>query len=116
MMLLFRSSTGNPYHPLLRAAALVLVCVMGGACNFLSTSFTALAARTSSFPEEEDHSGKDRTSLVAAAQPSRKGTIRPREAATPRPNRPAVGLGAAPAPSTSLAHRSLTGAGIFQRC
>jgi hypothetical protein len=111
-----RPPADNRFHPLLRAAALVLVCVMGGACNFLSTSFTALAARTSSFPEEEDHSGKDRTTLVAAAQPSRKGTIRPRQAATPRPNQPAAGVGSAPAPATSQAHRSLTGAGIFQRC
>ena len=103
-------------HPLLRTAALVLVCVMGGACNFLSTSFTALAARTTSFPEEEDHSGKDRSALVAAAQPSRKGTIRPREAAPPRVHRPAAGLGSASAPATSHVHRSLTGAGIFQRC
>jgi hypothetical protein len=89
---------------------------MGGACNFLNTSFAVLASRTSSFPEEEDHSSKDRTTLVAAAQPSRKGTIRPREATLPRVTRPATGLGSASVPATSQAHRSLTGAGIDQRC
>jgi len=106
----------NRSHPLLRVGVLVLVCVMGGACNFLNTSFAVLASRTNSFPEEEDHSGKDRTTLVAAAQPSRKGTIRPREAAAPRPHRPVAGLGSASVPATSQAHRSLTGAGIDQRC
>ena len=115
-MTLFRPPAATRFHPLLRTAALVLVCVMGGACNFLSTSFTALAARTSSFPEEEDHSGKDRSVLVAAAQPSRKGSIRPREAAQPRPTRPSGGHGTTSVPATSPAHRSLTGAGIFQRC
>ena len=113
---MIRPSADTRYHPLLNAVALVLVCVMGGACNFLSTSFTTLAARTNSFPEEEDHSGKDRTTLVAAAQPSSKGTIRPREASPPRPARPSGGHGSASIPTTSEAHRSLTGAGIFQRC
>src|SRR5687767_8847357 len=112
-MTVFRPPADLRCHPLLNAVAMVLVCVMGGACNFLSTSFTALAARTSSFPEEEDHSGKDRTTLVAASQPSRKGTIRPREATQPRPTRPSGGHGTTSVPVTSLAHRSLTGAGIY---
>lgn len=113
---MFRPTTDNGYQSLLRAAALVLVCVMGGACSFLNTSFAVLAARTTSFPEEEDHSSKDRAALVAAAQPSRKGTIRPREAARTRVTRPATGLGSASVPVTANAHRSLTGAGIYQLC
>ena len=115
-MLVFRPATGDRYRPLLNAVALVLVCLMGGACNFLTTSFTVLAARTTSFPEEEDQTGKDRTTLVAAAHPSRKGTIRPRQAAQPRPTRPSGGHGSTSVPATSQAHRSLTGAGIYQHC
>ena len=115
-MSVFRSTTDHRFTAVLRTTALVLVCVMGGACNFLNTSFAVLAARTNAFPEEEDHSSKDRASLVAAAQPSRKGCIRPKEATPPRATRPPAGLGSGSAAATSLTHRSLTGAGIFQRC
>jgi hypothetical protein len=115
-MTVFRPTTDDRHPTLMRAVAVVLVCVMGGACNFLNTSFAVLAARTTSFPEEEDHTGKDRSALVAASQPSRKGSIRPKEDTRPRVHRPAAGLGSASAPATSQTHRSLTGAGIFQRC
>lgn len=113
---MFRPAAGPTWQYLLRAGLLVLVCALGGACSFLSMSFAALAARTSAFPEDEDHSNKDRAALVAAAQASRKGMLRPNGPRAPRPTRTWHGLGPSPIPATSVAHRSLTGAGIYQRC
>ena len=115
-MTLLRPSADNRFSPVLRAGVLLLVCALGGACNFLNTSFAVLAARANALPEEEEHTSKDRAALVAAAQPSRKGTIRPRELSPPRPTRPAAGLGSASLPATAPAHRTLTGAGIYQLC
>lgn len=113
---MFRPSPGSRTQYLLRAGVLVLVNVLGGACSFLTPSFAAMAVRTSAFPEEEEHSSKDRAALIVAAQPSRKGAIRPHGPSCVRTARTWHGLGPSPIPATSVAHRSLTGAGIFQRC
>lgn len=115
-MTVFRPSPGSRCQYSLRAGVLVLVSLLGGAGNFFSVSFAAAAARTSAFPEEEDHSSKDRAALVAAAQPSRKGAIRPHGPRPVRTARAGHHFGPSPIPATSLAHRSLTGAGIFQHC
>lgn len=103
---------------LLRAGVLVLVCTLGGAIDVLNNSVALLAARMASFPEEEEHhAAKDRGCLVAAAQPARKGGLRPAMLAhgdarvATRPPGSAAAL-----PGTPGLHLTLTGAGIFQHC
>jgi len=104
---------------LLRAGVLVLVCALGGAVDVLNNSFAQWLARVASFPEEEEHhTAKDRGALVAAAQPARKGGLRPAVAVPHHQShahaRPVSS--AAAVPHARPAHRSLTGAGIFQHC
>src|SRR4051795_3520617 len=70
-------TTGAHFGRPLRAGVLVLVCALGGAVDVLNNSFASLVARMASFPEEEEHGTKDRTALIAAAQPPRKGSVRP---------------------------------------
>jgi hypothetical protein len=116
--MLFRPTAETVGQRLLRGALLLVVCGLCGTFDILNNNFARWVARVSAFPEEEEHHGKDRSVLVAAAQPSRRGTVRP-------PSRPGA-----------VAHRSqltrhpdqftrsgaaanspvLTGAGIFQRC
>jgi hypothetical protein len=101
---------------LLQAGAILLVCALGGAYDVLNNSFAMMAARMASFPEEEEHAAKDRTALVTAAQPSRKGILRPagnKGEPVSRAHHPSPVAASA---ATSQAHRSLTGAGIFQHC
>jgi hypothetical protein len=116
-MTVLQPDSGTRGQVLLRAGALLLVCALGGAYDVLNNSFALMAARMASFPEEEEHVTKDRTALVAAAQPSRKGAIRP---ATSPGERVTRRHGDGPAHHstipTSPARRSLTGAGIFQHC
>ena len=113
---MFRLSSTTRGRCLLRASVLVLVCALGGACNLVTSSLSVLAARNASFPEEEEHSAKDRSALVAAVQPSRKGTIRPHHVAAERPARPHDHTDVRTSTANSLVHRSLTGAGIYQLC
>ena len=114
---MLRPRSDAPGQRLLRAGVLVLVCALGGAYDVLNNSFALMSARAASFPEEEEHASKDRAALVAAAQPSRKGAIRP---ATPPGERVSRrhgdGLTNHCTVPSSPARRSLTGAGIFQRC
>ena len=102
----------------LRVGVLVLVCTLGGAVDVLNNSFAQWLARVASFPEEEQHTAKDRSALVAAAQPARKGGLRPTVPAAHDqsrcPARPAVP--AAAGLHVGSAHQPLTGAGIFQHC
>jgi hypothetical protein len=98
---------------------LVLVCALGGGVDLLSNSVAQWAARMASFPEEEEQqTAKDRSSLVAAGQPSRKGGLRPTIAAPRHASPIFVSSAGTPAARTHAqsVHRSLTGAGIFQRC
>jgi hypothetical protein len=104
---------------LLRAGVLVLVCALGGAVDVLNNSFAQWLARVASFPEEEEqHTAKDRGALVAAAHPARKGGLRPAVAVAHNPSHVHARSAASPAavPHARSAHRSLTGAGIFQHC
>jgi hypothetical protein len=102
----------------LRVGVLVLVCTLGGAVDVLNNSFAQWLARVASFPEEEQHTAKDRSALVAAAQPARKGGLRPTVAVAHHqshfPSRSAAP--AAAASHVRSAHQPLTGAGIFQHC
>jgi hypothetical protein len=96
----------------------VLVCALGGAVDVLNNSFALWLARTASFPEEEHQPAKDRGALVVAAQPARKGGLRPTVAVahhdTPTSSAPFAVVGVAP--RARSAHQALTGAGIFQHC
>src|SRR5688572_1960644 len=83
-MNVLRPTTDTTVQYVLRAGVLVLVCALGGAYDVLNNSFAMMAARVASFPEEEEHVAKDRAALVAAAQPARKGSIRPRDPAAER--------------------------------
>src|SRR5262245_23472702 len=109
-------TTGGRGQCLLRAGTLLLVCALGGAYDVLNNSFAMMAARMASFPEEEEHVTKDRTALVSAAQPSRRGTLRPAGAKTDPVSQGHHSSAVPASAATSQAHRSLTGAGIFQRC
>ena len=111
-----RPTTGTRGRHLLRAGVLLLVCALGGAYDVLNNSFAMMAARLASFPEEEEHVTKDRAALVAAAHPSRKGTIRPVSPKADRHRGRSGEFAAAPSSPTSRGHRCLTGAGIFQLC
>jgi hypothetical protein len=117
-MIVLNSTTAGRRTRLLRACALVLVCALGGGLDLLTNSFATIAARMASFPEEEEHGSKDRSSLIATIQPSRKGGIRPSAPPADRVDRHAESRLAnlAQAPSTLSSHRPLTGAGIFQHC
>jgi hypothetical protein len=103
---------------LLRMGVLVLVCTLGGAVDVLNNSFAQWLARVASFPEEEHYTAKDRSVLVAEAQPARKGGLRPTVAAAHYqshvPSRSSAT--AAAVPHVRSAHQPLTGAGIFQHC
>ena len=115
-MTVLRPTSDAPGQRLLRAGVLVLVCVLGGAYDVLNNSFALMVARAASFPEEEEHASKDRAALTAA-QPSRKGTIRPHGPAVDRVAAcPATPSASSPILPTFSAHRTLTGAGIFQHC
>jgi hypothetical protein len=112
-----RPTSGRRGQFLLRTGALVLVCALGGAYDVLNNSFALMAARMASFPEEEEHAAKDRTALVAAVQPCRKGGIRPATSPGERVTRGHAHSSSAVATiPSSPAHRSLVGAGIFQHC
>lgn len=103
---------------LLRAGVLVLVCALGGGVDVLSSSFATLAARMASFPEEEEHGSKDRSSLIATFQLSRKGTNRPSTHPVDSvvSHRDGGFAQLSRITRTSAVHRTLTGAGIFQNC
>jgi hypothetical protein len=103
---------------LLRGALLLVVCGLCGTFDILNNNFARWVARVASFPEEEEHHAKDRSALAAAAQPSRRGTVRP-------PTRSGVGRDAGrhalysrtnSQPRQFSAASPLTGAGIFQHC
>jgi len=103
----------------LRVGALVLVCTLGGGVDLLNNSFGQWLTRMASFPEEEEHpTAKDRGSAVVAAQPSRKGGLRPTSAAGRHHPPLFASTDGSPAARTHVApvRQSLTGAGIFQRC
>jgi hypothetical protein len=103
---------------LLQAGVLVLVCTLGGAVDVLNNSFALWLARVASFPEEEQHTAKDRGALVVAVHPARKGGLRPTPAFARLPSQVPSLSAVSPAavPHAPSAHRSLTGAGIFQHC
>ena len=114
---MLRPTSDAPGQRLLRAGVLVLICALGGAYDVLNNSFALMSARAASFPEEEEHASKDRAALVAAAQPSRKGALRPTTPPGERVSRHhGDGLTNLCTVPNSQARRSLSGAGIFQRC
>src|SRR5262245_56684693 len=102
---------------LLRGVFLLVVCGLCGTFDILNSNF-AWAARVNSLPEEEELHAKDRSVLVAAAQTSRRGGLRPRStehaalAVNPRPCQDS----ASSVTRTSAPAQVLTGAGIFQHC
>jgi len=115
---MFCRTSDSTWQRLLRAVLLLVVCGLCGTFDILNSNLTRWATRLASFPEEEEFHAKDRASLVAACQPSRRGAIRPN---TP----PSVGVRARPFNCTSKGcqrrvpraiHDLLTGAGIFQHC
>ena len=114
---MLRPSSDSGPQRLLRVGVLAMVCALGGAVDLVNNSFAQWVARMASFPEEEHQTAKDRDTGVAAAQPARKGGLRPVVASgqdTHVPIRSATVPAAVPhVPAT---HRSLTGAGIFQHC
>ena len=111
-------TSGNIGGRIARVVVLLLVCALGGAFNVLNTNFSQWASRLASFPEEEETHAKDRSALVSAGQPSRRGSW--------RPNKPHQGAESkcchrhADALLYSLAvtdpKQTLLGAGIFQLC
>jgi hypothetical protein len=113
-----RPTADTAWQRLLRAALLLVVCALGGTFDILNNNFSRWVARIAAFPEEEESVGKDRASLVAAAQPSRRGTLRPRTpAADPhRGRRPATLPSRSPLLHVPATARFLTGAGIYQHC
>jgi hypothetical protein len=88
-----------------------------GTFDILNNNFARWVARTSSMPEEEEVQGKDRATLAAAAQPARRGGLRPRAVEC----RVTDGCRSTPANASCLLRtpataQHLTGAGIFQHC
>jgi hypothetical protein len=114
----FQPTADTAWQRLLRAVLLLVVCGLCGTFDILNNNFARWVARASSLPEEEEVHAKDRTTLVAAAQPARRGGLRPRTAAECRaPGRSHDVRNPGPA-LTRASHvpPPLTGAGIFQHC
>jgi hypothetical protein len=101
-----------------RGVLLLVVCGLCGTFDILNNNFARWVTRASSTPEEEEFHAKDRATLTAAAQPVRRGGLRPRtagESLAPGTCRD----GHSPVPTltrTSHTPQQLTGAGIFQHC
>jgi len=103
---------------LLPGVFLLVVCGLCGTFDILNNNFARWAARVNSLPEEEEFHAKDRSALIAAAQPSRRGGLRPRSAehtAVAVSRRPFQD-GTTSVTRTSAPAPVLTGAGIFQHC
>jgi len=103
---------------LLRGVFFLVICGLCGTFDILNNNFARWAARVNSLPEEEEFHVKDRSALVAAAQPSRRGGLRPRSTATATVSisrRPIQGCDPS-VTRTSAPTQVLTGAGIFQHC
>jgi hypothetical protein len=102
---------------LLRGVLLLVACGLCGTFDILNNNFARWVARTSSMPEEEEVHAKDRATLVAAAQPVRRGGLRPRAVESSTVD--AYLRTRATAPTllrTPITAQHLTGAGIFQHC
>jgi hypothetical protein len=115
---MFRPTADTVWQRMLRGTLLLVVFGLCGTFDILNNNFSRWVARVASFPEEEEHHAKDRSTLVAAAQPSRRGTLRPpsRTGAAghrARLTRRAVPFTRSGVPAAPLV---LTGSGIFQRC
>jgi hypothetical protein len=116
--MLLSPATNTARQRLLRGVLLLVACGLCGTFDILNNNFARWAARVNSLPEEEEFHAKDRSTLVAAGQPSRRGGLRPRsnEPATATVNhRPSQG-GDPSVARTSAPAQVLTGAGIFQHC
>ena len=116
--MLFRPSADTVGQRLLTGALLLIVCGLCGTFDILNNNFARWVARVAAFPEEEEHHAKDRSALVAAAQPSRRGTLRPpsrpgADAQRLHPARHADQFTRSGVPARTTV---LTGAGIFQLC
>jgi hypothetical protein len=115
--MLFQPTANTGNQQLLRGVLLLVVCGLCGTFDILNNNFARWVARTSSMPEEEEAHAKDRATLVAAAQPARRGGLRPRSVETSTAD---VHRGIhASAPTllrTPVTAQHLTGAGIFQHC
>jgi hypothetical protein len=116
--MLLSPATNTGGQRFLRGVLLLVACGLCGTFDILNNNFARWAARVNSLPEEEEFHSKDRSALIAAAQPSRRGGLRPRS------TEPATFTvshrnchGCEPAASrASTASQFLTGAGIFQHC
>jgi hypothetical protein len=116
--MLFRPSAETVGQRLLTGALLLIVCGLCGTFDILNNNFARWVARVAAFPEEEEHHAKDRSALVAAAQPSRRGTLRPPSRPGPAAQRSHLTRHAEPftRSGTPVNAPVLTGAGIFQHC
>lgn len=115
---MFRLTADTVRHRLLRGVLLLVVCGLCGTFDILNNNFARWVARVASFPEEEEHHAKDRSALVAAAQPARRGGLRPRaHVGDAAGERRAAAFRSQPSLApTSPGGPVLTGAGIFQHC
>jgi len=116
--MLLSPATNTASQRLLRGVLLLVVCGLCGTFDILNNNFARWAARVNSLPEEEEFHPKDRSALIAAAQPSRRGGLRPRstgQATATVHHRHSHGCEPA-AIRVSTAAQVLTGAGIFQHC
>jgi len=101
----------------LPAISLLLICALTGSFNFFSTPFSLWVARVASLPEEEETYAKDRSALVSAVQPSRRGVVRPKSTQWTKQDRfRSVEAACYTSSLAPVCHRLLTGAGIFQQC
>jgi len=97
---------------------LLVVCGLCGTFDILNNNFARWAARVNSLPEEEEFHAKDRSALVAAGQPTRRGGLRPHsigQASSTVHHRHSQGCDLA-AICVCTKEPVLTGAGIFQHC
>ena len=115
--MLFQPIATTAGQRLRRGVLLLVVCGLCGTFDILNNNFARWVARTSSMPEEEEVHAKDRATLVAAAQPARRGGLRPR-AAESCTGHSHHGSHATTSTlfRTPVTAQHLTGAGIFQHC
>ncbi|HKB01124.1 MAG TPA: hypothetical protein VKD90_02845 [Gemmataceae bacterium] len=115
--MVFRPTADIVRQRLHRGVLLLVVCGLCGTFDILNNNFARWVARASSMPEEEESHAKDRATQVAAAQPVRRGGLRPRAVGS----RTVEAHRGAHATTLSLigtsnAAQPRTGAGIFQHC
>jgi hypothetical protein len=115
--MLFHPTASSAGQQLLRGVLFLVACGLCGTFDILNNNFARWVVRASSVPEEEEVHAKDRATLVAAAQPARRGGLRPRSVEFRASDGYHVTHATAPGllrnPATA---QHLTGAGIFQHC